>query len=135
MYEEIFATSLKLDGFKKIGFTEPWGRYVICLKVDEDNIYYGAEGIIGVYNKITKETVCEPFEDHQDNHFDIDDKYVYYSRGNNIAIKEKNSWNLIKEINSETQIRAVFVDNEFIYFNDGEIKFHQIPKTSLLIKK
>jgi hypothetical protein len=132
MYEEIFATHLKLDGFKKLDFIETWGRYVVCLKVDQDNVYYGAEGILAVYNKTTKETDPDAFEDHTDNHFDIDEKYVFYAKGSSVGIKRKNSWNLEKEIVAEdAHISNVYVDDEFIFFNDGK-KLFQVSKSSIL---
>ncbi|MBY9006356.1 MAG: hypothetical protein KGD63_06330 [Candidatus Lokiarchaeota archaeon] len=133
MYEEILISSIKPNGFKKIEFIDTCGRYVDCIKVDDDYIYHHCEGFMGVYDK-TKKEISDDFEDYYSGNFDIDERYLYYSIDKGIVIREKKSWNIIYKIDTENkQANDVFVDDNSLFFDDNEGNFHQIPKIELQV--
>ena len=134
LYEEILVSDFGPDRFKKLEHIETWGRYVDCIRVDDDYIYHHCEMYLGLYDRTKKEILAEPFEDHYDGSFDINEGYIYYSKEKGIVIRKKKSWDIKCVIDTgETQATDVFVDKSDLYFNDNEGNFYCLPIESLLI--
>jgi len=132
-YEEILISDIKPEGFRKIEYIDTWGRYVDCIRVDEDYIYHHCEGFLGLYDRAEKNIVEDYFNDHYSGDFDIDENYLFYSKEKGIVIREKKSWNIKNAVNTENiQATDVFVDNNNLYFNDNEGNFHKISKDILM---
>lgn len=127
MYEEILISDIKPKGFKKLEFIDTWGRYVDCIKVDNDYIYHHCEGFLGVYDKAEKKILEDYFSDHYAGDFDIDESYLFYSIEKGIVMREKKSWKIKNMVNTENiQSTDVFIDKNSLYFNDNEGNFYLI---------
>ncbi len=130
-YEEIFISDITPVGFKILDRIEAFSRYIGCLKVDKENIYYSCEGFLCIYSKKKKDDI-KIIDDYENDDFDIDENYLYYPIKKSALIVTKNNWDIIHEIKSEKiMIMGIYVDKFSIYLNGNDGKYYKIPKAKI----